>query len=293
MMAILGVGVEFIVFCLSYIPRMLLDASTEILQILLLPWSAKEYKIARRNINRVFGLPPHTHFSDLFLKQWTRHTIICILETIRGIIRPGQLQVDGFTKLESLVKAVETSERGVIFVTSHLGSWELCAYFAGRSCQRPLHVLAKPPRYAWARTPLERLRRRMQVEILWTDDKSLLRNMLSVLKRGESLGFVMDQKPERRVGPIVDFFGHPTAFVGGPATLTVKHKFPVIGIHVVRTGECRYNIHSETLLTAEHSCQDEQQASQIFATFIEKSIRTFPEQWTWNYRRWKEGSAQS
>lgn len=293
MIGFLGSSAQAIAFWIAHIPKAAVPAFAWLVRFMLFPFAGKDWRIAERNIHRVFGLPPKTHFSEMFLQQCFRHTIICGIETIRGILRPSEITTEGFSKLKQLVAPLEKQDKGVLFVTSHLGSWEFCAYFAGRACERALHVLAKPPRLEWAKDPLEKFRRRMLVEVLWSDSKSLLKSMLGVLKRGESLGFVMDQKPHRRTGPIVNFFGTQTAFVSGPATLSIKHKIPVVGIHVVRTGNFRYLIEAEVLLHANHDFENEEVVTQLFASFIEKSIRTYPEQWTWNYRRWKDGGQQS
>ena len=281
--------IHVVLTCIAHIPRGMIDpiASVASRGFMFFPSKAKQQAFG--NIQRIYGLPPHSEFARMFVQQWIRHAVCCSIETIKAINDPSILEISGFASLKAITKASESKGNGVLFVTSHLGSWELCAYFAGRACEKRLHVLAKPPKKAWAKKEMTNLRRKMHVEVIWTDHRNVLKAMLLALKDGDSLGFVMDQKPERRVGNMVDFFGVKTPFVTGPSTLAAKASVPVIGIHVVRTGPFRYHIDSRILVEAgDQSGRAESELTQIFAGFIESTIRKYPEQWTWNYKRWKE-----
>jgi KDO2-lipid IV(A) lauroyltransferase len=85
----------------------------------------------------------------------------------------------------------------------------------------------------------------------------------------------------------VSFFGRPTGFVVGPTKLAIKYKCPVVSIFVVRINAWEYRILSNVILTSGHQEEDELKVTQMFATEIENNIRLYPEQWTWNYKRWK------
>ncbi|MCX6109209.1 MAG: lysophospholipid acyltransferase family protein, partial [Proteobacteria bacterium] len=189
--------------------------------------------------------------------------------------------------------------------TAHLGSWELCAYYAQKAASKPLHVLAKPSRSKLLTAFLDVLRGRMGTHVLWTDKKTLLRDMLEALRRREALGFVMDQKPEGRSGPVVPFFGVATEFVFGPEKLARKIGCPVIAIFCVREGPLTYRLLSETLFGpprpagpagpagpgVDPACAQSTADGAVTARCaeaIERVIRAYPEQWTWTYKRWRE-----
>ena len=125
------------------------------------------------------------------------------------------------------------------------------------------------------------------MDILWLDDPQLFRKMIQTLKAKAGLGFVMDQKPQGRIGPLVNFFGHPTEFVSGPATMVKKFDSDVWAIFAVRiAGHLKYRIHIEKVLFEPHT-PEEIELTQTMAKIIEHVIQLYPEQWTWNYRRWK------
>lgn len=254
----------------------------------LLPLVARrDVQLIQANVQRVYRLPPASHFSAMFEKQVFRHHVACALETVRMVLDPSLMKVEGFEKLAELVRSVEAAGKGHIFATAHLGSWELCAYFAQKAATRPLSVLAKPPRRPALQGVLETFRRRLGARVLWTDRKTLLRDMIAALKSGEGLGFVMDQKPDGRRGPEVLFLDQPTPFVAGPATMASRTQCAVLSIFCVREGAFRYRILTETLLPPNHGETDEKAISQLCASAIDKSIRAYPEQWTWNYKRWR------
>jgi Kdo2-lipid IVA lauroyltransferase/acyltransferase len=233
----------------------------------------RDVNLIRANVHRIYHLPPASHF---------RHHVVCALETVRMVLDPKLIQVEGFERLVDLVRSAEAAGKGHIFATAHLGSWELCAYFAQKAASRPLSVLAKPPSRPALMEVLEAFRRRLGAKVLWTDRKTLVRDMLMALKSGEGLGFVMDQKPDGRRGPMVSFLGQPTPFVGGPASMAARTQCAVMSIFCVREGAFRYRILAESLLPPSHGETDEQVITQRCARAIEDAIRAYPEQWTWN-----------
>jgi lauroyl/myristoyl acyltransferase len=62
---------------------------------------------------------------------------------------------------------------------------------------------------------------------------------------------------------------------------------PVVGIHVVRLGLCRYHFFTTDVLAPNHGETDEQKITQLMAEDLSQMILRYPEQWAWNYRRWK------
>ena len=251
------------------------------------PFAGRELRYLARNVQRVYGLPPGTTFAELFERQNLRHQVICALETLRGIQDPTAVTVRGLSELALLIKDAEATGRGHVIVTAHIGSWELCAHYGHKASTKPFHVLAKPAKSAAVTAVLDDLRRGMGTPVLWTNRKTLLRDMLRALRRGESLGFVMDQKPEGRQGPVVNFLGIPTEFVSGPAAMAARSDGAAIAIFCLREGPFRYRLWSESVLKAGHGLKDETELTQRLALVIERVIRLYPEQWAWNYKRWR------
>jgi KDO2-lipid IV(A) lauroyltransferase len=110
--------------------------------------------------------------------------------------------------------------------------------------------------------------------------------MLAALRHGDWLSFVMDQKPIGRQGPEVDFFGHKVAFVSGPAAMSIKTGAPILAVYCFRIGPARYRLKWE-VIDPQGTKKTVDTLTAELAHSIEGAIRLYPEQWCWNYKRWK------
>ncbi len=248
--------------------------------------SSRDRRLAKVNLERVLGLAPDSPEGRRMLRLMFRTNVLCALETLRAIYDRDCLEFEGFDALQGLVRRAEDAGRGHLIVTGHLGSWELVGLAGSLASERQFWALAKRSKFAAVTPLLRRMREASGLQVLWTDQRAPLRQMIAALKRGESLGFVMDQKPEGRRGPVVSFLGFPTEFVGGPATLAVRHRCSVIAVFAVRTGRCRFRLLVEELVAAGHSETDERALTERMAEVIEGAVLGVPEQWAWNYKRW-------
>ena len=248
----------------------------------------RDLRLMRRNLAVVLGLPPGSPEARDLEWRCVRHQIVAALETVRISFDQKRLDVgamEGFGDLQRLMAEVEGCGRGQVLVTAHLGAWELLAQSTVRAAASPVCAVAKPARSAAMSLFVERMRARVGVRVIWSGRTSLLRDMLSCLRRGETLIMVVDQRPDQRRGPEVAFLGRRTEFVGGPAALTAKRDCPLIAAFCVREGPFSYRLESE-MLRGPGGTRDPVELSQRIAASIERRVRAQPEQWMWNYRRW-------
>ena len=250
-------------------------------------FSKRDNQIMKLNIDRILKIPADTHFSNMFRRQVFRHQIVSALETIRSVYSPRLLKISGFEEFQSCLVSNSRGNHGLVVITGHMGSWEICARYCVKALPSAFHVLAKPSRNLAFKMFLERLRNKVGASVFWTDKKSLIKDILSALKKHEAVGFVMDQKPENRKGPIVEFFGRPTEFVSGPATMACRTGAPVVSVYCMRVGPFHYRLYADRVASESHGIKDEQILTQLAAKSIEDIIRLYPEQWTWNYKRWR------
>lgn len=222
----------------------------------------------------------------MFARQVLRFQASMLIETLKELIRPGSLTIEGTDEYKAvLINALE-AKKGVVIVTAHLGSWEMVAACGAKATQGPFHALAKPTESAALNQTLDALRSHHGTNVLWTDQKTLLRSMMAALKANEPLGFVMDQKPDMRVGPSVPFMGQDTIFAAGPAKIILKQRPPVVSVYCVRLAPWRYKIYAEDITKDLSECQDVESITGRLAIKIEQRINQYPEQWLWNYKRW-------
>jgi lauroyl/myristoyl acyltransferase len=268
---------------IAYLPAWVHSALSNLLAFFYPFFATKEYERLLSNLNLIRGLSPHSQFAKLFATQCIRHQITAGFDAVVGIFRPHALSLENEEDYARFLRTHRESGKGLVVITAHLGNWEVLAQHTSRLCGSQLFVLAKPHRWHVVNRLLEVLRGRAGGRLLWNDSKQLMRQMLQVLNDSDALGFVMDQKPQGRVGTQLSFLGRKAEFVNGPATLAIRKQCPVVATACVRTAARRYRF-----LYKEIPASDTE--SSLTATMVatlEEFILIYPEQWTWNYKRWR------
>ncbi|MGE0173766.1 MAG: lysophospholipid acyltransferase family protein [Oligoflexales bacterium] len=269
------------------LPRILVPGVIGIIQTLGVVFFRSERRRIYKNLFFIKGLPAHSSFAKLFADQVIRHQTASTLEMLAYQAGRDFITFEGEDGFREILHRFRADGKGAMVVTAHLGSWELLGAMCAKHFPGGFHALAKPSRNEIGNFYIEKIRANLGVRVLWSNRKSILRDMLGVLRGNDFLGFVMDQKPEGRKGPVVDFMGKPTEFVSGPARLAIQTNCGVVAAFCVRIAPWRYRIISKVLLEPNHSFGDEQELTQVMADEIGAQVGTYPEQWLWGYRRWR------
>lgn len=189
----------------------------------------------------------------------------------------------------------KSREKGVIYLTGHIGAWELSSY-AHALYGFPLHYMARPLDNA----PLDRLvneyRGRSGNRPIYKNEAA--RMMLKVLKDAGTLGILADQNTMPGEGVFVDFFGTLACTTTGIARVALHTDAAVVPGYVFWDGNLRkYRLRFEAPVELSRTGDTERDVlenTQRFAKVIEEIIRKHPEQWVWIHARWKnrpEGEA--
>jgi len=117
---------------------------------------------------------------------------------------PVPLRWDG----AELIEAAQASGQGVLFMTPHMGCFEVTAqaYAERFGSQRPMTVLFRPARQPWLRELMAQSRQRPG---LLTAPTSLagVKQLIKALKAGDTVGLLPDQVPPAGQGVWAPFFG--------------------------------------------------------------------------------------
>lgn len=185
------------------------------------------------------------------------------------------------------VEAARAAGRGIVFLTPHLGCFEVTAqYYANHPRDgAPLTVLYRPPRKRWL-APLIEGRRARQNLMLAPADVAGVRRLFRALRRGEAIGMLPDQVPSRGEGVWAPFFGRPAYTMTLPARLQRQTGAALLLAHGERlpAGE-GWIVHFSTI--DEPLADDPATAAAQINGALERLIRSNPEQYLWGYNRYK------
>ena len=186
------------------------------------------------------------------------------------------------------VEAALAAGRGIVFLTPHLGCFEITAqaYAARFGATQPMTVLFRPPRQAWLRHWVATARARPGLNTAPTTPGGV-RQLLRALKQGECVGLLPDQVPPEGQGLWLPFFGREAYTMTLAARLAQQTGASVLLAWGERLAGGRgFAVHVQPL-PASLAGDTAQAASQINQA-IEGLIRACPGQYLWGYARYKQ-----
>ncbi len=180
-----------------------------------------------------------------------------------------------------LIERTLAEGRGLIFLTPHLGCFEVTAQVV--ATRMPMSVLYRPPRKAALKPLLEGARARRRLTLA-PATLSGVRTLLKTLKQGGAIGLLPDQVPQQGEGVWANFFGKPAYTMTLPAKLQQMTGAPIIVAYGLRVrGGFRIRI-KRLERPLEGSAAE--QARAVNAA-MEELIAHCPEQYFWSYNRYK------
>ena len=195
---------------------------------------------------------------------------------------------------EACVEQGYAAGRGILYLTPHLGCFELSAQAAARrwTAERgPITVLYRPARQAWLAKVMETARNRPGMLAVPTTLAGV-RQMIKALRRGEAVGLLPDQVPPEGQGVWAPFFGRDAYTMTLAVRLAQQTGAAVVLARCERLSWGRgYVTHFEPL-PAPLSADMEQAVRQINQA-MEHLIRQCPEQYLWGYARYKQPRAEA
>lgn len=213
----------------------------------------------------------------------------CIAETGKGVLELPWVWRRPLAEVTACVRtchgwehveAAVTRGKGLIFLTPHLGCFDISALYAAE--RMPITVLYRPPKLAWLERVMRSGRERGQLRLARTDVGGV-RAMYKALRRGEAIGLLPDQVPGNGEGEWADFFGRPAYTMtlvgrlvessGAAVLMAYAERLPQGGGYVIRI--------SPLELGAERG------VAQQINSALEETVRACPAQYLWSYNRYK------
>ncbi|HEX4322438.1 MAG TPA: lysophospholipid acyltransferase family protein [Acidobacteriaceae bacterium] len=189
-------------------------------------------------------------------------------------------------------EAAEALGKGVLILTGHLGAWELSSFYHSLM-GHPMGMVIRRLDNRRLDEFVNRIRCRHGNRVNHKDD--FARGLLVAMRRGESVGILMDTNMTPPQGVFVDFFGKAACTASGLARVALKTGAAVLPGFLVweaaeRGGKGAYVLHFGERVEFEATGDAESDIvalTQKCTSVIEAWVRRYPEQWLWIHRRWK------
>ena len=183
-------------------------------------------------------------------------------------------------------EAAHAKGNGVIFLTCHLGAFDLQITNMAMRGLNP-NIIGTP------------LKDKKLNDLLWNyrnlhgaipiaRGKETFR-MIKVLKSGGSVALLIDQDTKVKT-VFVDFFGMQAATPAGATILALKTGASVVPTYIYLGADELQHMHilPEIPMTVTGNEENDIRFNtQILTNFIEEKIRQHPDQWVWMHERWK------
>lgn len=190
------------------------------------------------------------------------------------------------------VEAALKAGRGVVFLTPHLGCFEITAQAYAQAFGQygqPMTVLFRPPRQAWLANLVTHSRARPGMATAPTTLAGV-KQMLKALKAGHCVGLLPDQVPPHSQGVWAPFFGKDAYTMTLSVRLAAQSGATVLLAWGERMPLGRgYTVHVQPL--SEPLRADLTEAAGQINAAMELLIRRCPTQYLWGYARYKSPRA--
>ena len=217
-----------------------------------------------RNLGRLLG-----EFSQFpHLTRETIHTLV----TYEGLEHYERARAQG---------------RGVLILTAHFGAWELSA-FAHALYGYPMAVLVRPLDNPQLDRLIETYRTLSGNRLI--PKREAARHILRALRRGETIGILMDTNTQPHEGLFCDFFERPACTSPLIARLALRTGAPVVPGFLIWDERTRTHVlHFDPpvpLIRTGDPEHDAQLNTEQFNRILESFIRRYPDHWLWIHKRW-------
>jgi len=278
-------GYRIIAAAIRILPRALLMRAAAPLAALTYRRSARHFKEAMENLRLAF---PDLDEPQLLaiLRKSQLHLLWNLIDFARAAGWSEEEMCAHVGLLgEEHIRAAQQRGQGVIFLTLHMGNFELGVRRVTQLGR--ILVLNRPFANALLQDVFTRSRETSGAELI--DRDGAARVMLRELRGGAMVAALNDRYA--KAGAVwVPLFGTRAATAAGLAMLALRTQAVVLPCYIVRDGD---DHHTVTILSpievppTGDRAKDVEAATAAQNRVLEKIIRRHPEQWMWHHRRFR------
>ena len=250
-------------------------------------WLFKTDQVRVSDINLKLCFP---ELSDQEREQLVRRSLE---ETCKTALEVGMAWEWPIEKCFENIRAVEgqhlideaiARDDGILLLAPHIGNWELTGLYF--SSMFNMAALYRPPKVKALEEYMSEVRGRVGSELVPTDKRGVLR-LFKILRSGGVVGILPDQEPPFSGGEFAPFFGVEATTLKLVSKLVGKTDATALCVYAERLPngdgfkivikEADPDIASEDLITSITALNRS----------VESCVRAIPEQYQWEYKRFK------
>ncbi|MGL5252275.1 MAG: lysophospholipid acyltransferase family protein [Moraxella sp.] len=211
----------------------------------------------------------------------------CAVESAKSWAMPPAWSVQQIHTVhnQQLLMDALKNPRGMLAIVPHLGTWEIMNPWLNQFGAPT--IMYKPVKGDKANQFVLEGRQRLNATLVPTD-ASGVKAIFKTLKAGGFSIILPDHVPDQSGGEIVPFFGIPTLTSTLASKLASKTKCQLVGLTCVRRQDGHgFDIYCDALDDPALYDSDMVTATTAMNHAVETMINRFPEQYMWNYKRFK------
>ena len=170
-------------------------------------------------------------------------------------------------------------------ITGHIGNWEILSHIP-RLLGTRFCVMADRRKDPRLESIVDDIRSRCGATILPPTGKALM--LIRELRRGNTIGVVVDGRGEEKDGLSCTIFGMPAPTNPAPAFIALKGNALVLPVAAVKIRGTYHVVFSRPVDAASYASSGEgaRSLSSFMQGWVESVVKEHPHQWFWLYSRW-------
>jgi KDO2-lipid IV(A) lauroyltransferase len=248
----------------------------------------KRRKIALENMRRCLPKLDSRGRQRLLRENYAHYGILALeilhlFSPIQGHYRAYIKRISSFEGLERWRKVHELG-KGVLIVSGHMANWEAMAG-SGSMLGIPIMMVTRHLKPEWLHKKIEAQRRSVDVRCVYPP--RTMPSIMKALRKGESVGLVMDQYAPPPMGVPVPFFGTRVDTLAAVGTLAQRTGAGIVFCTQERDALGVVHVVISEPFELGQAIEDPVKATELLVKRIEDMIRKNPTQWLWVHRRFK------
>lgn len=186
--------------------------------------------------------------------------------------------------VQNLIKN-KREDGGIMWISAHLGNWELASLNAKYLGSTPMAVIVRRQDNPYINNLITKIRKSTENSVIY--EKGAIRKMFRAVKNKSTLALLIDQNTKVRDGALfVNFFGLPVPTSKAVAFFARKTKINIAFVFCLREHKS-YELQLKELPKKTKDYNSDEEITQDIMKIIEETIRQYPKQYLWLYKRWQ------